>query len=308
MLVDILTKQPILNAEILCNGVHSPYIIKDSRYYIFYNLQPGYYDLYISAEGYVNKKFSTKIEFGESKKFIFELSFKSKNPKISNVPRMEFLLKRNKLPLKNTEVAIYLRTEIKSMKLIQKINHDDEEILLNIPENNNFILQKYIYSVPKKYLALQNSVEKSSADKKTDDNKDSSENDAENDKNNSNNKDEQNIKNNENNEKEKKSDNINDDKLVTQEMLFLGYDKKYNAYILQNKIPVDIPIGGSFFPYWELKTDEYGKLTLPILPKIMLGGHLVFEIFLDEQKKTIKLDLNKINLKTKKLCSKTSFK
>ena len=40
---------------------------------------------------------------------------------------------------------------------------------------------------------------------------------------------------------------------ITQEMLFLGYDRKFNAYILEKEVPTDVPIGGSFFPYWNLK-------------------------------------------------------
>ena len=150
MLVDVLTKQPVTDAVILCNGKQNPYVTKDDGYYVFCNLYPGSYNIYIAATGYVNKEFSTNIGFGESKKFILELSFKSKNPALFNVPRIEFLIKNGDLPLKNTEVKITLKTEVKTMKLIQQINPGDQEILLNIPENAAFSLQRYIYSVPRK--------------------------------------------------------------------------------------------------------------------------------------------------------------
>ena len=162
MLVDVLTKSPITNAVILCNGKQNPYVTKDDGYYVFCNLYPGSYNIYIAATGYVNKEFSTDIGFGESKKFILELSFKSKNPTLFNVPRMEFLIKKDDLPLKNTEVKITLKTEVKTMKLVQQINPGDQEILLNIPENAIFSLQRYIYSVPRKFLKWKKENKKKS--------------------------------------------------------------------------------------------------------------------------------------------------
>ena len=80
-------------------------------------------------------------------------------------------------------------------------------------------------------------------------------------------------------------------------MMFLGYDRKFNAYILEKEVTTDVPIGGSFFPYWNLKTDNYGKLILPFLPKLMIGTKLEFEISADEQKKLVKVNFNKFDVK-----------
>ena len=86
--------------------------------------------------------------------------------------------------------------------------------------------------------------------------------------------------------------------------MFLGYDRKFNAYILEKEVTTDVPIGGSFFPYWNLKTDNYGKLILPFLPKLMIGTKLEFEISADEQKKLVKVNFNKFDIKQKKLSLK----
>ena len=327
MLVDILTKQPITDAVIFCNGKQNPYVTKDEGYYVFCNLYPGNYDIYIAATGYVSKEFSTDIKFGETKKFILELSFESRSPKIFNIPRLEFSITKNKLPLKYTEINIILKTEIKSMKLIQQINPGDEEILLNIPENNIFILQKYIYSVPRKYLKHKKS---DSEEKKDEENKETeTEEEEKNEDNESEEKKEEkeeeeeeneNLEDKDKNKKESKNknkkekekikepdenssgkNNNENSEFITQKMLFLGYDRKFNAYILEKKVPTDVPIGGSFFPYWNLKTDKYGKLVLPFLRKLMTGTNLEFEISFSNQKKLIKANLNKFDINQKKL-------
>ena len=114
---------------------------------------------------------------------------------------------------------------------------------------------------------------------------------------------------NEINDKEKKSSDKSDgnsekSEFITQDMLFLGYDRKFNAYILEKEVETDVPIGGSFFPYWNLKTDNYGKLVLPFLKKLMIGKNLEFEISVNEQKKLVKANLNKFDVKQKKLSLK----
>lgn len=316
MLVDILTKQPITDAVIFCNGKQNPYVTKDEGYYVFCNLYPGNYNIYIAATGYVSKEFSTDIKFGESKKFILELSFESRNPKIFNIPRLEFSIKKNKLPLKYAEINLILKTEIKSMKLIQQINPGDEEILLNIPEDNKFLLQKYIYSVPRKYLKHKKSDSKNTKDEE--DKETETETETEKDEKNEDNESEEEENKEEQEDSEDKSKNKKEKtkepdedssgqdsnenrEFITQKMLFLGYDRKFNAYILEKKIPTDVPIGGSFFPYWNLKTDKYGKLILPFLRKLMTGTNLEFEISFGDQKKLIKANLNKFDINQKKL-------
>lgn len=316
MLVDVLTKQPVTDAVILCNGKQNPYVTKDDGYYVFCNLYPGSYNIYIAATGYVNKEFSTNIGFGESKKFILELSFKSKNPALFNVPRIEFLIKNGDLPLKNTEVKITLKTEVKTMKLIQQINPGDQEILLNIPENAAFSLQRYIYSVPRKFLKWKKEDKKSDKDEKKNDDEESEEEEEEEEEEKSEEKSEEESdkeknekdKNESNDKEEKSSDKSGEDseksEFITQDMMFLGYDRKFNAYILEKEVTTDVPIGGSFFPYWNLKTDNYGKLILPFLPKLMIGTKLEFEISADEQKKLVKVNFNKFDVKQKKLSLK----
>ena len=164
MLVDILTKQPIKEAVILCNGKQNPYVTKDEGYYVFCNLYPGDYEISIYANGYVSKTFNSSLEFGESKEFILEMSFESTNDRLLNVPRIEFSVFKNNLLVKESEIKITLKTHVRTIKLIQKIKSGEQEILLNIPEDNSFILQNFIY-----HLDNVQEISESDGDEKDDD-------------------------------------------------------------------------------------------------------------------------------------------
>ena len=347
MLVDILTKQPIKEAIILCNGKQNPYVTKDEGYYVFCNLYPGDYEISIYASGYVSKTFSSSLEFGESKEFILEMSFESTNDRLLNVPRIEFSVFKNNLLVKESEVKITLKTYMKTIKLIQKIKSGEQEIILNIPEDNSFILQNYIYHLDNvQEISNSNGDEKeekdddeldneddedlededlddedldddpdedneNEEDENYDDESEEDENDDEDAENldedieDENEKSEKNSDDAENdNDDEMDSDENNDNekiesKTIDQEMLFVGYDRKFNAYILDKEVKQNIPIGGVFLPYWNLKTDRKGKIILPFFSKIMKDVELEFEINFEDRIKTVKVNTDEFDLKLK---------
>lgn len=316
MLVDILTKQPIKEAVILCNGKQNPYVTKDEGYYVFCNLYPGDYEISIYANGYVSKTFNSSLEFGESKEFILEMSFESTNDRLLNVPRIEFSVFKDNLLVKESEAKITLKTHVKTIKLIQKIKSGEQEIILNIPEDNSFILQNFIY-----HLDNVQEISESNDDEK-DDNEDEElnedyedfdedldeDNEGEEDESEEDEEDIEDKENSENaendNDDEIDSDENNDNdkiesKTIDQEMLFVGYDRKFNAYILDKEVKQNIPIGGVFLPYWNLKTDRKGKIILPFFSKIMKDLELEFAINFKDGTKTVKVNTDKFDLKLK---------
>ena len=328
MLVDILTKQPIKEAIILCNGKQNPYVTKDAGYYVFCNLYPGDYEISIYASGYVSKTFSSSLEFGESKEFILEMSFESTNDRLLNIPRIEFLVFKDNLLVKESEVKITLKTHVKTIKLIQKIKSGEQEIILNIPEDNSFILQNFIYHLDNvQEISNSNGDEKEEKDDDELDNEDEedenedeeSEEDEnggedaenldediedENEKSEKNSEDAENESEENDNDDEIDSDENNDNekiesKTIDQEMLFVGYDRKFNAYILDKEVKQNIPIGGVFLPYWNLKTDRKGKIILPFFSKIMKDLELEFDINFEDEIKAVKVNTNKFDLKLK---------
>lgn len=328
MLVDILTKQPIKEAIILCNGKQNPYVTKDAGYYVFCNLYPGDYEISIYASGYVSKTFSSSLEFGESKEFILEMSFESTNDRLLNIPRIEFLVFKDNLLVKESEVKITLKTHVKTIKLIQKIKSGEQEIILNIPEDNSFILQNFIYHLDNvQEISNSNGDEKEEKDDDELDNEDEedenedeeSEEDEnggedaenldediedENEKSEKNSEDAENESEENDNDDEIDSDENNDNekigsKTIDQEMLFVGYDRKFNAYILDEEVKQNIPIGGVFLPYWNLKTDRKGKIILPFFSKIMKDLELEFDINFEDEIKTVKVNTDKFDLKLK---------
>ncbi len=300
MLIDMLTKKPIKDAVILCNGKQNPYVSKDDGYYVFCNLSPGSYSIFISASGYINKEFDTSLEFGESKKFIFFLSFQSNNSRLLNVPRIEFLIKKDNQILKNKEVKFISKTS-QMIKMIQKIKKGEQEVILNVPENNFFIFQNFIYSAKcdekneqdekdqnlddevAKLEAELNDLESDEEDKK----KQSSEADKNKDK------------------KENKSKNQS--KFI-KNLLFIGYDRKFNAYILNKETDIEIPVGGNFYPYWNLQTDSKGKVTIPFSQKLINDGFIIFEISCDNYMVKRKVNLKRMNMQQNILRVRINFK
>jgi len=360
MLIDILTKSPIKNAVILCNGKQNPYVSKDDGYYVFCNLSPGSYKIFVSASGYVNKEFDTSIEFGESKKFILFLSFQSTNLRLLNVPRIEFLIKKNKQILKNQEIKFISKTP-EMIKMIQKIKKGDQEVILNVPENNFFIFQNFIYLVKyeknneenkdkendeenkeseknendeKKDDDLDDEIakleaelndldsddsedkdddkEQSNDDEEKDDDKERSDDD---DKDKDNNKEESNeeeksdsTKESEDNDNKKEEKKLEKQETLIKNLLFIGYDRKFSAYILEKESDIDIPIGGNFYPYWNLQTDSKGKVVIPFSQKLINEEFIIFEISFDNYMRKRKINLKKMDLNRKILTVRINFK
>ena len=323
LLVDILTKQPIKNAVIFFNEQTYPYVSKDSGHYVFCNLYPGNYKVSILAEGYVNEEIETEIEFGESKRFVVFMSFKSNNEKILKIPRIEFLISKNNEIVKNQKVKIKLNSISTPIKLVQKPKKEDQELVLNIPENNSFIFQNYLYSVQynpnleknKEDEEETNNEEGEKDEKDEKNNKTKSDENKEDTKNNENlesdDNEENNNENEENNTENKKdttSDESNDNErdnskleTINKELLFLGYDRKNNAYILDEILDEEIPLGGKFYPFWNLRTDNKGKITLPFFSKIMGSAILNFEVILDKTTKSLEIKLENFDKNVKVL-------
>ena len=106
---------------------------------------------------------------------------------------------------------------------------------------------------------------------------------------------------------EKKSENNDKIEEITKEMLFLGYDRKNNAYILDKILDANILPGGNFCPYWELKTDSNGNIVLPFIDRLMGSEILEFEIKFGETVKTVKSELKKFDISRKILDIEVNF-
>ncbi len=355
MLVDVFRKQPIHDAVILCNGRQNPYIKKDDGYYIFCDVPPGSYKIDIFSPGYVRKSFFSTIEFGECKRFIFEMSFKSKSYIISETSRIEFSLTKNNEKLRETNFRIILKNPIVFLKLIRNARQNDNEILLNVQNNNYFLMQNYIYEFnpndlkkesdgkddeesdeskseegeenddnsddeklddesksdeEKSYDDKDSQNDSDSEDKESDDKDDeeSDESKSEEDEENNDNSDDEKLDDESKSDEEKSSDDKdsqNDDEknndtknvgdIGKEEMFFIGYDMEYSAYILLKGISQDLPMGGKFYPFWNLSTDKNGKFILPFFGKFMNQDFLDFEVQIENESKTVKIDTRKID-------------
>lgn len=318
MVIDIFRKQPIHDAVILCNGRQNPYIKKDDGYYIFCDLQPDLYNVEIFSPGYVKKSFSCYIDFGECKRITLEMSYSSTSRVISNIPRISFDFKNKEFKYKN--VKIILKTPINFMKLIHRAHKGDNLLILNIQEDNRLTFQNYIYKFnlndlkkmeedELKLKKLREKNEKKNSKDKNSEEDDETENDDDSDvteeeimdDNTDTNEDE--IHEDLDEIEEQNNENIDKD---VEECFFIGYDSSYDAYILLKSISKDLPMGGSFLPFWNLSIDEKGKIIIPIFNRFMNKSSLEFEIIMEEKSKIVKIKTSRIN-KNNLLSSKVKF-
>jgi hypothetical protein len=283
MLTDVMTKTPITNAVILCNDKQNPYICKNEGYYIFADLYPSKYNVKIFCNGYVKTNFECNLSPKESRYFMIEMSYESFNSSLINIPRFEFLIKKNCKKIKNKKILLVLKTPIKFLKIIKKAKKDDKLLVLNIPDDNSLFPQHYIYI----YKIDQN---KKNENNELDEELELTENELE----------EENLDDLEDIEEELLDDSKNKKepeiiKDIEQKIFIIGYEEKSNAYILDEPLPENFQIGGKFYLYWELLTDTKGKAVLPFLDRFMKDSKLEFELEFNNKKIEITADLNKFD-------------
>ncbi len=316
MVIDVFRKQPIHDAVILCNGRQNPYIKKDDGYYIFCDLQPDFYSVEIFSPGYVKKSFSCYIDFGECKRVILEMSYSSTSRIISSIPRILFDLKNKEFKYKN--VKIILKTPINFMKLIHRAHQGDNLLILNVQEDNRLIFQNYIYKfsmddlkkmeedeLKLKKLREENEKKKSKKNKSDEDDEDNDIEDTTEDEISDNVADVNEDETDRDTDKQEEQNNEKIDEDV-EECFFIGYDSNYSAYILLKSVSKDLPMGGSFFPFWNLSIDESGKIIIPIFNRFMNKSSLEFEIIMEEKSEIVKIKTSRIN-KNNLLSSKVKF-
>ena len=91
-----------------------------------------------------------------------------------------------------------------------------------------------------------------------------------------------------------------------EECFLIGYDSEYNAYILLRPISKNLPMGGAFFPFWNLSIDENGKVIIPVFNRFMNKSSLEFEIKMEDKSKIVKIKTIKIK-KNNLLSSRVKF-
>lgn len=93
------------------------------------------------------------------------------------------------------------------------------------------------------------------------------------------------------------------------EFYIYSYDPGSSQYLTEDLIPYDLVPGGMLYPIWDLRTDDKGKVILPILKQFMKGNQLQLEVFAngkyemlttrvpDESKgeKVVYIDVNLVN-------------
>lgn len=70
-----------------------------------------------------------------------------------------------------------------------------------------------------------------------------------------------------------------------------GYDAEKKCYTLKEPLESELNPGGNFYPLWKLKTDNNGKITMPLIEQFMKDNILKFECKTNESSASASVDV-----------------
>ena len=71
-----------------------------------------------------------------------------------------------------------------------------------------------------------------------------------------------------------------------------GYDNEKKVYTLKNPLENEIQPGGKIYPFWNLKTDSLGRITMPAITQFMTENEVKFQVIVPEEELSAKVSLN----------------
>ncbi len=91
------------------------------------------------------------------------------------------------------------------------------------------------------------------------------------------------------------------------EFYIYGYDISKSDYFMKDPAEVELSPGGKLYPIWDLKTDENGKVILPIFRQFMKGSKARFEVFAGGKYAKMKLSVPEIDDSEKLIIAETDL-
>lgn len=77
------------------------------------------------------------------------------------------------------------------------------------------------------------------------------------------------------------------------EITLFGYDQEKKCYVLKEPSNEKLEAGGKFYPLWSLKTDDIGRLMMPLMGQFMKDEVIKFECTAaDDLKASVSFEIN----------------
>lgn len=144
-IVNDYSKGAISNARIMCNNSYVPYSNKGDGYYSFSNLEKGTYKFDITCDGFIPVSYEVTVSDIQPTQIVARLKYSSDNAYLYNINKVDFNIKSDEKPLKNTEVKIKLDTKVLFLKLIDPIEKNSNVININSDFDKRLLYQDYTY-------------------------------------------------------------------------------------------------------------------------------------------------------------------
>ena len=76
------------------------------------------------------------------------------------------------------------------------------------------------------------------------------------------------------------------------ELFFWSFEQESGSYVLKDYAPEQIEPGGKFYAVWDLKTDNKGRLIMPLVTQFMKDNILNFELISGDAKAKLEVDVS----------------
>lgn len=152
LILNAMTKSPINNAVISCNGKPGGYISKGNGYYIYKNLESYKYRFEIRCQGFAPQEVQVDINSKSDFNVICLMYYSVESAKLLSVNKPVGLATLGDMPIANTELLIVQEDKVAALR-VAKTTDNTRYIELNCDYNRAFLYQSYTYETD-----LQNEI------------------------------------------------------------------------------------------------------------------------------------------------------
>lgn len=144
LIINAMTKSPINNAIISCNGKPGGYISKGNGYYIYTNLENYNYSFEISCQGFVSQEFQVDINDKSEINVICLMYYSVESANLLSVNKPVGLATLGDVPIANADLLIVQEDKVAALR-VTKTTDNTKYIELNSDYNRAFLYQSYVY-------------------------------------------------------------------------------------------------------------------------------------------------------------------
>lgn len=147
LVINAMTKDPINNAIISCNGKPGGYISKGEGYYVYTNLENYKYRFEVRCQGFAPQFFEIDLSKNTEYNNVCLMYYSVSSAKLLSVNKPICLATLNGNPLENTAMKIIQGNKVATLRISDTVEDKMNCIELNCGYNRGVLYQFYSYGM-----------------------------------------------------------------------------------------------------------------------------------------------------------------